>query len=184
MGADHLQTFLVHVFRHYHSFSLVSKLEEDAFLRRVLVLHKGSFHITHAFSALVSFGSDDLKESLPRKANSQFGSSLHGRWTRVEPIDELLSSPCCWCSDWMLKISSSVCHQEELRSRKKFTWTADISRDRKSSSLCCCCSDCMLGISSSVRNNLVSFDWLRTEADYLLILTYLLTYLLNINTMA
>ena len=50
------------------------------------------------------------------------------------------------------------------------------SGDRKSSSLCCCCSDWMLRISSSARNNLVSFDWLRTGADHLLILTYLLTY--------
>ena len=33
----------------------------------------------HAFSALVSFGSDDLNVSLPRRANSQFASSLHGR---------------------------------------------------------------------------------------------------------
>ena len=38
----------------------------------------------HAFSALVSFGFDDLNESLPRRANSQFASSSHERRTRVE----------------------------------------------------------------------------------------------------
>ena len=45
--------------------------------------------------------------------------------------------------------------------------TADMSGDRKSSSLCrCCFSDWMLRISSSARNNLVSFDWLRTGAEH------------------
>ena len=56
---------------------------------------------------------------LPRRANSQFASSLHGRWTRVE-IGELLSSLCCCCcSDWMLKISSSVCHEEQILSSQE-----------------------------------------------------------------
>ena len=44
--------------------------------------------------------------------------------------------------------------------------------------LCCSCSEWTLRISRSARNNLVSFDWLRTGAEHLLILTYLLTYLL------
>ena len=87
----------------------------------VLVLYTGNFTL-NAFSALVSFGSDDLNESLPRRANSQFASSSHGWQTGVE-IGE-------------------------------------------SPSLCCCCSDWMLRISSSVRNNLVSFDWSRTEAKH------------------
>ena len=58
--------------------------------------------------------------------------------------------------------------------RKQFAWTADTSGDWRVvrlSSLWCCCSDWMLKISSSVQNNLASFDWLRTEADHLLILT-------------
>ena len=61
-------------FRHYHSFSLVSK--QDVFLKsytildarlqlmwigRVLALYTGHFTL-NAFSALVSFGSDDLKD--------------------------------------------------------------------------------------------------------------------------
>ena len=37
------------------------------------------FQTLQVFSALVSFGSDDLNVSLPRRANSQFASSLHGR---------------------------------------------------------------------------------------------------------
>ena len=32
----------------------------------------------HAFSALVSFGSDDLNVLLPQRPNSQFASFLHG----------------------------------------------------------------------------------------------------------
>ena len=40
------------------------------------------------------------------------------------------------------------------------------SASHKSSSLCLCCSDWMLRISSSVQNNLVSFDWFRTEAEH------------------
>ena len=38
-----------------------------------------TLHAFSAFSALVSFGSDDLNVSLPRRENSQFASSLHGR---------------------------------------------------------------------------------------------------------
>ena len=38
----------------------------------------------HAFSALVSFGFDDLNESLPRKANSQFArTDTSGDWRVV-----------------------------------------------------------------------------------------------------
>ena len=40
---------------------------------RVLVLYTG--HLLHAFIAFISFGSDDLNESLQRRANSQFASS-------------------------------------------------------------------------------------------------------------
>ena len=50
----------------------------------MLVLLDGSLH---AYNVLVSFGSDDLNESLPQRANSQFGSSSFGWRTRVE-IDE------------------------------------------------------------------------------------------------
>ena len=49
----------------------------------MLVLYTGHFTL-HVFSTLVCFGSDDLNESLPQKANSQFASSSHGRRTRVE----------------------------------------------------------------------------------------------------
>ena len=72
-----------------------------AVIDRVLVLYTGkrvwgssysldTGHFTlRAFSALVSFGSDDLNESLPRRANSQFASSSHGRRTRVQRIGDL-----------------------------------------------------------------------------------------------
>ena len=67
----------------------------------VLVLY--TIHFTlHAFIALASFDSYDLNESLPRRANSQFTSSSHGRSWVV-----------CCCSDWMLKISSFVRHREQ-----------------------------------------------------------------------
>ena len=38
------------------------------------------------FGALVSFGSDDLNESLPQRAISQFTSSSHGQRTQVEIV--------------------------------------------------------------------------------------------------
>ena len=50
----------------------------------VLALYTGHFTL-HAFSALVSFGSDDLNESLPRRANSQFArtADTRGDWRVV-----------------------------------------------------------------------------------------------------
>ena len=65
---DHLQTegvvsifyFLYFLFSHYHSFSLVSNLDarlQLMWIGRVIVLYMGHFTL-HAFSALVSFGSD------------------------------------------------------------------------------------------------------------------------------
>ena len=72
--------------------------------------------------------------------------------------DRKSSSLSCCCSDWMLKISSSVRHQESQ--------FASCQWDRKLSSLCCRGSNWMLRISSSARNNIVSFDWLRTGVEH------------------
>ena len=51
---------------------------------RVLELYTGHFTL-HAFSELVSFGSDDLNESLPRRANLQFARTgdTSGDWRVV-----------------------------------------------------------------------------------------------------
>ena len=46
----------------------------------MLVLYTAG-HLLHAFSAFDSFGSDDLNESLPRRAASQFASGCHERRT-------------------------------------------------------------------------------------------------------
>ena len=56
----------------------------------MLVLYTGHFTL-HAFSALVSFGSDDLNESLPRSANLHLTSSSNGRQTQVQ-IDAIESN--------------------------------------------------------------------------------------------
>ena len=78
----------------------------------VLLLYTG--HLLHEFSALVSFSSsDDLNESLARRANLQFTwmADTSGDWRVVR-----LSSLCCCCSDRMLKISSCIRHEEQIRS--------------------------------------------------------------------
>ena len=49
----------------------------------------------HAFSALVSFGSDDLNGSLPRRANSQLAWTADCEWRLAS---RKLSSLCCCCS--------------------------------------------------------------------------------------
>ena len=86
--------------------------------------------------------------------------------------------------------------EDPIHANSQFAWTADSSGEL--SSLCCCWSDWMLRISSSVRNNLVRFDWFRTEAEhatrslidsylhtsflpsfFTYFLSYLLTYLLT-----
>ena len=69
----------------------------------VLVLYTGHFTL-HAFSALVSFCSDDLN---PRRANSQFASSLHGCQTRVIIYHLFVAA---------VLILSSICHEEQIRS--------------------------------------------------------------------
>ena len=116
----------------------------------------GSFHI-----ALVSFGSDDLNESLPWRAKVVRTDGGH-EWRLASRTLSSLRSSCC--SDWMLKISSSVRNNLvpfAMKSKsavgKQFAWTADMNGDRKSLSLCCCCSDWMLKTSSSVLHE----DWMQ-----------------------
>ena len=63
----------------------------------------------HASSALVSFGSDDLNESLPQRANSQFARTADTSGDRR--VVKFLPSLCC-CSVW-LNVPSD---EEQIRS--------------------------------------------------------------------
>ena len=122
----------------------------------VLVLYTG--HLSHAFSALVSFGSDYLNESLPQRANLQFASSSHGRRTRVQ-IGKLEVVISLLLLFW-LNLENLEFHMPQ-RANSQFGSNLHGRRTRvkvgQLSSLCWCCSDWMLRISTSPQNNVVSY---------------------------
>ena len=176
MGADHLQTFLVHVFRHHHSFSLVSKLEEDAFLRRVLVLHKGSFHITHAFSALVSFGSDDFHEKQIHSLEAVCMDGGH-EWSLLTSCCRLLVAGVlieCWkyrvlCA---IKRNSAVARSSHGRQ----TWVEIVSRPLFVAAVLIACWESRVPY-EIILLALIGYE--QKPTIYWFLLTYLLTYLLT-----
>ena len=139
---------------HFKSYTILDTLLQLMWIGWVLVLYTNHFTL-HAFSALVSFGSYDLNEAQPWRANSQFirTTDMSGDWRVISYclfVGAVLIE--CWKSWVHTPRSSQAVHMDGGHE-----WR----------SLCCCCCDWMLRILSFSRNNLVSFDWMRTGAKHM-----------------
>ena len=89
----------------------------------------------HAFSALVSFGSDEMCHFHEEQIRSlQAVCMVGGHEWRLASCCRLFVAPAVLIECRKSRVLYAMKSKSAVR--KKFTWTADMSADRKSSSLC------------------------------------------------